>query len=164
MIDLNSAIPWIALAVSVASACFACAAWWTSREKLRLDLYNRRFEIFRAAVDFSNVLSAWAESDEHMAKQLLFERAVIESQFLFSGESGIFEILSGIRRKSVKKFAADQLLVREDRACFPDKCVQAADESIEALNWILFQAIPQLTEKTKPFLNFHTLTVWPGIE
>jgi hypothetical protein len=27
----------------------------------------------------------------------------------------------------------------------------------------VFTAIPQLTESMKPFLNFHTLTVWRGV-
>ena len=164
MCDLNNVISWLAVGISVASLCLAGAAWWTSREKLRLDLYNRRFEIFRAAVDFSNILSVWTGSDEQLAARLLFRRAVIESQFLFSKKSGIFAILSEMQNKSLSRFAADQLLARVDRDSMPNKCLQAADESMEALHWILFSAIPELTEKMKPYLNFHRLKVWHGAE
>jgi hypothetical protein len=162
MCDLNNPVPWIALIVSVASAGFAGSAFWVSREKLRLDLYNRRFEIFRAAVDFSNVISAWTGSDEQTATRQLFIRAVVESQFLFSKESGIFEILSEVHTKSFKRLAMDTL--REHAAIMPKEVAQAAMESVEAVNWIVFEAVPQLAEKMKPFLNFHTLTAWPGAD
>jgi hypothetical protein len=157
-------VPIASVFIAAASVGLALAAWWTTREKLRLDLFDRRFAIFKAAVDFSNILSVWTGSEEQLAARQLFARSVIESQFLFSKKSGIFAILGEMQEKSLRRFAADQLLARTDRGSMPNKCLEAADESMEALHWILFSAIPELTEKMKPFLNFHTLTTWPGFE
>jgi hypothetical protein len=100
MCDVSSAIPWIALAVSVVSVCFAGAAWWTSREKLRLDLYNRRFDVYSRTLDFYHALLSWEPTELEKAKTSLldspelgntqksFIKASREAQFLFDDDSG----------------------------------------------------------------------------
>ena len=127
-----------------------------------MDLYNKRFQIFSAAVDFSNVISSWAGSDDQKATRLLFLRAVNESQFLFSKESGVFELLLKMNEKSFKRLGMGQL--REHAATMPLEVNQAALESVDAVNWIVFAAIPELAVKMKPFLDFHMLTMWPSLE
>ena len=59
---MSDALPWIAIVVSIMSAAFAGTAWWTSREKLRLDLYDRRFKIYLKTINLYHILSRWQPS------------------------------------------------------------------------------------------------------
>jgi hypothetical protein len=62
----------------------ACIA----REKLRLDLYDRRFEIFSSIFDFYNAMISWTGTLEQEEARARFFRAYQESGFLFTRESG----------------------------------------------------------------------------
>jgi hypothetical protein len=48
---MSDTVSWTAVALSIASASIATVAAWTNREKLRLDLYDRRFSIYVRAAD-----------------------------------------------------------------------------------------------------------------
>ena len=61
---MSDALPWISFAVSVFSVSIAGSAWWVSREKLRLDLYNRRFDIYLRTLDFWHALGDWKPTDQ----------------------------------------------------------------------------------------------------
>ena len=101
-------------AVSVVSACIAGAAWWTSREKLRLDLYNRRFETYSRTLDFYYALSDWTptelekastslqDSRELSKTQRAFIKASREAQFLFDDGSGIHQLLEQMHKDTVQ--------------------------------------------------------------
>ena len=54
--------------------------------KLRLDLYNRRFQIFESIFDFYDALWQWAGTAEQKAVRRKFFRASEEAGFLFSNE------------------------------------------------------------------------------
>src|ERR1700691_607728 len=107
---MTNVVPWLALAVSVASACFAGAAWWTGREKLRLDIYNRRFDVYSRALDFYQALLEWnptgsektstslQDSPELRAMQRAFIKASREAQFLFDDDSGIHRRLEQMHK------------------------------------------------------------------
>jgi hypothetical protein len=60
---MTELVPLLALPVSLLSAGVAYAAWWTSREKLRLDLYNRRFDVYSRTLDFYHVLLKWSPTE-----------------------------------------------------------------------------------------------------
>jgi hypothetical protein len=64
-----------------------------ARERLRLDLYDRRFEIFTSIFDYYNAMIAWKGTPEQDEARSTFFRAYQESAFLFSAESGIEELL-----------------------------------------------------------------------
>jgi hypothetical protein len=59
--------------------------------KIRLDLYDRRFQIFVSIFDFYEALVSWQGqgTPEQLAAKAKFFRAYQESGFLFSKESGI---------------------------------------------------------------------------
>jgi hypothetical protein len=161
MCDLHNALGWVALFVSVGSLSVAFLAAWSNRERLRFDLYNKRFDIFIAAVNFSNAMSVWSGSEEQIKTRQSFILAVNESRFLFSRESQVFSILSEINEKSFKKFGIETLRPYAD--AMPREFMGQVNDSIDAMNWIVFSAIPLLTEKMRPYLNFHQLTVWPNV-
>jgi hypothetical protein len=111
MCDVSNPIPWIALIVSIVSAGFAGSALWVSREKLRLDLYNKRFPIFRAAVDLRNlhfrVLTKGHEANQDVLDD--FFRAKEEAAFLFKDSDGVKDLLDRMHEASFN------ILQRESR-------------------------------------------------
>ena len=88
-------------------------AWWsvqqqrnTTREieatKLRLDLYNRRYQIFDSIFDFYNALIGWTGTPEQREAQKRFFRASQEAIFLFKPEFGITDTLRKLHEESAK--------------------------------------------------------------
>lgn len=154
---MGDLVPSIIVGISASSLCFAVLAFNVNREKLRLDLYNKRFEIFRAALDFSNVAYGWNASDEQLTTYRIFLRALIESQFLFSAKSGVSEILGEMNEKFRKVFAVNEIRERGAHTAMPQEFMESVAQASDGANWILSTAIPQLTEKMRSYLNFHTL-------
>jgi hypothetical protein len=164
---MNSNATWIALAVSILSAIFAGAAWWISREKLRLDLYNRRFDIYLKTLDFWHALSTWnptqnekdstdlQDSRELWDYQRAFIKASREAQFLFEDESGIHKLLEcihsdgmgiiGFKRDLAPKIAGMHEAMQSSYNQFLER-QQRMDRSIFVLE-----------EKLAPYLDFHSL-------
>jgi hypothetical protein len=70
-------------------------------EKLRHDLYNRRFEIFTSFFDYYEAVMSWKESPtlEQQAARQRFFRAYQESDFLFTKDSGISDLLKMLNAK-----------------------------------------------------------------
>lgn len=100
--NMIDAAPWVAIAVSVASVFFTGFAWRTTHQKLRLDLYNKRFDVYSRTLDFYHALSEWGrptdsemastslqDSPELRAAQKAFIKASREAGFLFDKDSGI---------------------------------------------------------------------------
>jgi hypothetical protein len=69
------------------------AAQKVEATKLRLDLYNRRYQIFESIFDFYDALWQWAGTPEQKAAQQKFFRASEEAGFLFSNESGVQRVM-----------------------------------------------------------------------
>jgi hypothetical protein len=91
----------------------AAIAWWSvqgqiraTREieatKVRLDLYNRRYQIFDSIFDFYNALIGWTGTPEQRTAQTRFFRASQEAVFLFKPESGIAETLKSCMRNPIR--------------------------------------------------------------
>jgi hypothetical protein len=166
---MSSTISFIALVVSVASACFAGAAWWTSREKLRLDLYNRRFGIYSRTLDFYHALSGWLptelekkemslqDSPELWTTQKAFIKANREVGFLFDDDSGIQQQLEQMHTDSIGiigflRDLAPTLLGKPELVLANEGCDQRWKR--------VHDAIPSLEKKLSEYLDFHTLLVW----
>jgi hypothetical protein len=88
------ASPLIALAVGIV----AYQQWKTAQEKLRLDLYNRRFDVYSATIDLIQAMMVWASLDPigRLETHRLFIKAALESQFLFAGDPSIVALLDEI--------------------------------------------------------------------
>ncbi|MBU9163590.1 hypothetical protein [Burkholderia multivorans] len=99
--SLITAIPTILI-----SACVAWIAYQqhrTNREKLRLDLYDRRFGVYTASIDFYHVLSSYDESNEqHREAHRSFVKAVRESRFLFGHDSEIVSLLEEMHTRAAR--------------------------------------------------------------
>lgn len=64
-----------------------------ARNKLRLDLYDRRFEIFSSIFAFYEAMISWTGTPQQQEARDRFFRAYQESGFLFTKESGIEALL-----------------------------------------------------------------------
>jgi len=156
-------LPWIAFVLAVVSVFFTGFAAWTGREKLRLDLYNRRFDIYSRTLDFYHVFLVWNPSEKEKrttslcdsptldATQRAFIKASRESQFLFKDRE-ITKLLEQMHKDSIKiigykrdtsLFATPQLvpLVEETGACW------------KRIN----ETMPFLEKRMAQYLDFHRI-------
>ena len=153
---LRANAAWIAAITSVmTSAATASIAWvvavisrrqWkTNQEKLRLDLYNRRFEIYRHCVDFAEGLYPRSEMT-HVAveREELFHRSLRESRFLFPTSSGVYQSLKAFDKHATAILATNALKITE---------LQQGERG-QAFSEIQ-PFIDRLGEQVSPLLNFH---------
>jgi hypothetical protein len=89
-------------AVSILAFVVASFALWVSAEKLRLDLYNKRFDIYLRTLKFCGALFRTGKEDGMFAAlQADFMIASRESKFLFSPKSGVYDQLRKLHEASV---------------------------------------------------------------
>jgi hypothetical protein len=70
--------------------------WRVSRDKLKLDLYNRRFAVYVSALDcIQDVFNTYNPETEK--RILLLIRSTRESLFLFDKRDRVFEVLQALR-------------------------------------------------------------------
>ncbi|MEZ2346692.1 hypothetical protein [Terriglobus sp. RCC_193] len=145
------ASPLVALAVGVV----AYQQWKTARDKLRLDLYDRRFAIFKTALDFymKVVLGDWKNDPETEASSQRFTVALQESQFLFDEKSGIYAFLREFSDKAFHIIQMKKGNLSSDKIG-PELYMREFDKFSNGLAWIN-ENLPLLTNKMAPYLNFH---------
>jgi hypothetical protein len=91
-----------ALAVVYVTAHFNKEQTRLAREKLRHDLFERRWKIFSSIFDFYYAIISWKGTTEQLEVRDRFFRAYQESRFLFSRESGIEDVLKELNDKGAK--------------------------------------------------------------
>ena len=71
----------VVIAIYVASV--GTVQWLTARDKVRLDLYDRRFDVYTRAIDFMQALMEWTNvtPEDRRAKRIAFISAVRQSRF-----------------------------------------------------------------------------------
>ena len=146
-------------AVSILALVVAFFALWVSADKLRLDLYNKRFDIYLRTLKFQQpLLRARKEDGTFAALQTDFMIASRESTFLFSPKSGVYDQLRKLHEASaaiVQDIPND--LPREKKSELEEKHSDAivlwSDPGLEKLENLM-----------KPYLKFHKvgyLRLWP---
>jgi hypothetical protein len=166
---MSNALPWIALVVSILSAAFAGSAWWISREKLRLDLYDRRFGVYLRTLDFWYALSDWKPTDnerhsttlqdspELRTAQIAFIKASREAQFLFDDASGIHKLLEQVHSDSIGVVGYKRDIAHHPAE--PQQVITNYNEK-EVRRQRFDDAIPLLEQKLAKYLDFHSLSAW----
>ncbi len=89
-----------AILIPAGAAIAAFLAWRVARDKLKLDLYDRRFAIYDAALDFYFLKDGQhATSDPETVERIKRKciKACREAQFLFDRSSGVVEALDRVR-------------------------------------------------------------------
>ena len=89
-----------------------------AKDKLRVDLFDRRLAVFSSIFDFYDAMLSWQGTPEQTAAKVRFFRAYQEAGFLFEKESGIEEILKNLNGKGMRVIGLkeNKEALREDRA------------------------------------------------
>jgi hypothetical protein len=147
---LALAVPVLTMLIAASVALIAFYQWKTNREKLRLDLYQRRFEIYLRVLDFH--FAIWQKDEPKLnLLHVQFMKAFWESKFLFREKSGIYDFLDdyNLRTSRVRVYRS-QIPPRSDLT--PEERAQLIKDEI----WIK-DCIGILEEKLSPYLNFHSI-------
>ena len=125
-----------------------------AREKLRHDLYNRRFEIFTGFFDYYNAMISWKETPtpEQQAARQRFFRAYQESVFLFAENSGIPDLLKMLNDKGNEVIGHKENpgIFKGDPARMIEQHQKVTDIQIKVFD----QGLARLREAMHPYLDF----------
>lgn len=135
-----------AIATSVGAVCISVYSSWIAREKLRLDLYNKRFEIYVKASAYAllhrlNLDNTSGISDPSVERNFII--AFRESKFLFKSDAQIYTLMKQILNicSYIKEYQKHPGTHHN-----PDKFL-AAKDSIE-------DKLEQLEDAMMPYLKF----------
>lgn len=118
----------------------------TNRQKLKLDLYNKRFEVYTATLKFyQELIGDGVTSETH--KNFIEKKEA--AKFLFSDDISIYELLNELHVKSFKVKA-----FKEHRGELEPNPVisELAQESLEVVDWSN-EAVKSLSGKLEKYLN-----------
>jgi hypothetical protein len=146
------------LVLGVSVAIVAWLQWWVALNKLRLDLFDRRYKVYDATRKFLATILR----DANFTNSQLFEfyAGTSDAEFLFGTD--VTEHLEKIRKRAVHLQTAqkiyDPLPVGEERS----KHVQAAHDD---LSWLTDQ-ITAISKTFAPYLGFANvrLRFWPSLK
>jgi hypothetical protein len=147
----------VALFLSLAVAIIAALQWRVADNKLRLDLFDRRYKVYDATRKFLAVI--FREANFKDSELFEFYTGTSDAEFLFGAE--VVKHLEQIRKRAIDMRTAqtifDPLPVGEERS----KHVQAAHDD---LKWLTDQ-ITALSQTFAPYLGFTNvrLRVWPSL-
>ncbi|WP_395670195.1 hypothetical protein [Rhodoferax sp.] len=98
--DYTSALTPVFIALFV--AFIAYRQWRVAREKLRLDLYNKRFTIFEVTLNFYQQLldGRNISAEEMQSLHRKYIGAMIESKFLFSPSTNVYELMKEFNKSA----------------------------------------------------------------
>ena len=149
---------FITLIIGIIAGYIAWQQWRTNREKLRLDLYQKRFSVYESTLAYYQFVIAQDgfTKEEQDKIDINFIKSFRESQFLFSLEDGIFTLLEEIWKKAsiVRGY---KNLAEAYRSGDPEDLRQKGNEHIAALKF-LNESIPKLELKLKKYLDFHRVS------
>jgi hypothetical protein len=143
------------LTASVAVASWYIAHWQASisEEKLRFDLYEKRFSVYSRAVDYLQSLVSWKGSDEDHAAHRLFIKAKLESVFLFPN-SEIPTLLEKMHLDASKVMGLKEH--GKELAADPPSFTEFYNQGMAGLsNFGL--GVTELQREMAPYLNFELM-------
>ena len=130
--------------------------------KVKLDLYNKRFSVYLAALEFYQ--DAYSDSNEVLKERSVkLTHAYRESKFLFDERDGIYEMLGRIRSGRAAIRAYEEF--RKNPNPYPDP-KQNSDmaselfEKSQAAELDMEQDILALEGQLKDYLSFHNVRGW----
>jgi len=143
----------VATLISLVALIVAAFSFFVASERFRLDLYNKRFDIYVRTVRFHQALMTSKRDDEDEAFAALrkdFILASRESQFLFSPESGIHDLLSRLNSDSFKITGQKDM----PKELPPEQILANQKQFSEALmRWN--SSMEPLEAMMAPYLNYH---------
>lgn len=144
--------------IAIIVAFISWQQWVVNREKFRLDLYNRRFAIYLAVVDYRDAIFPSVKVIKLGETQDEFVRRLREARFLFPDESGVPVLLAEFWKKAIE-------IIQYDRGVSEGMYLQMDSQrrgqreikDIENNEW-MEGFIDRFETLIAPYLNFHGLT------
>jgi hypothetical protein len=136
----------VTLFLSIAVAIIAAVLWWVVDNKLRLDLFDRRYKVYDAARQLIvHIISRANLDDSQLCK---FNAETLDAEFLFDAD--VVSFLDALRDQALKIQAARKLL-----ECSPagDEHSRQAQIQHDAIQWFRDQLRP-MTTVFKSYLGF----------
>ena len=153
----------LATTTSVATSVIAVCAlvltfrsWRDNREKIRLDLFNRRFAIYQRVLVIYQELIVWQDRDDQKALIQPFIEASREALFIFPRKSGVYEYIQEIwsHMWTITRFAEAAKPLRDCQ--MNQELEKLSMERKEHVNWILV-SMTELEKLMKDSMSFERL-------
>lgn len=123
-LDLITAI--LPVVISAAVAYMSYSQLQTNRLKLKLDLYNRRFNVYQSALNYYlDLYSKTTNKNRSENAGRKFVSSYRESKFLFDEKSGVY----------------DQFTVIKDLIANPNRDLQELEDAMNALEELMLPAL-----------------------
>ena len=134
-------------AIGVGVVAIAFLQWQTNKNRLKVELFDRRYQIYRAVKDLidSIMVEGGVKISEKEANR--FVLAVSESQFLFDKELATY--IKSISKKAVKMAVLERHLKELPAG---ERRTEVVSELDKVLGWSINQS-GILAEKFSPFLK-----------
>jgi hypothetical protein len=143
----------VATVTSLVALIVAAFSFFVASERFRLDLYNKRFDIYVRTVRFYQALMTSNQDDEDETVAALRKDFIIatrESQFLFSPESGIYDLLNRLNSDSFKITGQKDM-----PKGLPVEQILANQEQFSGALTRWNTSIEPLEAMMSPYLNYH---------
>lgn len=148
---------WIGVVTTVVAICVAFISflqWKTNARKLRLDLYEKRFQIYLRVLAFYQQIIVWENREHQIALQEPFIAAFRESLFMFPPKSRVYDLLSEFHQRAffITKFTQ----MMEGLQGMNKERIEQSNKRTEHVNWLL-GSMTEIEERMKPYLKFHSV-------
>ncbi len=143
----------VATLISLVALIVAAFSFFVASERFRLDLYNKRFDIYMRTVRFYQALITSKRDNEDEAFSALrkdFILASRESQFLFSPESGVHDLLTRLNSDSFK-ITGQKDMPKE----LPPEQIVANHNQFWGAQMRWNSSMEPLEAMMAPYLNYH---------
>jgi hypothetical protein len=142
--------------IAVCALVLTFRSWQDNRDKIRLDLFDRRFAIYQRVLSFYQELIVWQDRDDQKALIQPFIEASREALFIFPRKSGVYEYIQEFWNHTWKitsfKEASKPL-----RDCgMNQELAELANERVKHVNWILV-SMTELEKLMKDSMSFERL-------
>jgi hypothetical protein len=134
--------------------------WKINREKIRLDLYNRRFDVYASFLNLYNALTENRHTtftDEFAPIYRDFIKAQRESQFLFDPESGVYKILENVQAQSLAIILFEEKIESGEITKGTEQYDRMEQQAHNAKMVLLITFRETLEKAIAPYLNFHKI-------
>jgi len=146
--------------VSIATLLVALSQVKIASAKTRLDLYNKRFNVYATALDYYK--AAWGDSEQPVKIVAAnFIKAYRESQFLFKASDGVYDTLTKIKDAGAAATGLEKLIAEIDADIAGDRRVagQFREKRMEKLNEFE-QALMTLEQQLGAYIRFEHASGW----
>jgi len=147
------------LFLSVAIVTIALLQWRVAENKLRLDLFDRRYKVYNATRKFLAVILREAKLTN--SELFEFDLETSDAEFLFGAD--VVEHLAKIRKQALHLLTTRKLLERPNAS--DEETSRYAHAQENDLSWLGDQ-ITAITKTFAPYLGFANvrLRFWPSLK